>query len=116
MIHIVTKEVNRVYKLFIEKNPDFLLNKGHVSILAHSLGVSIVIIMGIEDTSNIPKLNIVLISIRHTLCPTTYPSTIIQRNECSRDYGKKDRYLGFPGQKLLFSRISTGYDYDLKRT
>ncbi|KAI7895978.1 DDHD domain-containing protein [Mucor mucedo] len=38
MIHIVTKEVNRVYKLFIQKNPEFLPNNGQVSILAHSLG------------------------------------------------------------------------------
>jgi hypothetical protein len=40
MIHVVTKEVNRVYKLFIERNPHFLKNNGQVSILAHSLGVS----------------------------------------------------------------------------
>lgn len=40
MIHSVTKEINRVYKLFIERNPSFLKNKGEVSILGHSLGVS----------------------------------------------------------------------------
>ncbi|CEI92235.1 hypothetical protein RMCBS344292_06502 [Rhizopus microsporus] len=38
MIHSVTKEINRVYKLFIERNPSFLKNKGQVSILGHSLG------------------------------------------------------------------------------
>lgn len=40
MLNVVTKEVNRVYKLFIERNPYFLKNNGQVSILAHSLGVS----------------------------------------------------------------------------
>lgn len=40
MIHVVTKEINRVYKLFVERNPYFLENNGQVSILAHSLGVS----------------------------------------------------------------------------
>ncbi|KAI8968333.1 DDHD domain-containing protein [Mycotypha africana] len=38
MIQIVTKEINRVYKLFIEKNPQFTKNNGQVHILAHSLG------------------------------------------------------------------------------
>ncbi|CEI93879.1 hypothetical protein RMCBS344292_08105 [Rhizopus microsporus] len=38
MIHSVTKEINRVYKLFVERNPSFLKNKGQVSILGHSLG------------------------------------------------------------------------------
>ncbi|CAO3636676.1 unnamed protein product [Mucor fragilis] len=38
MIHVVTKEINRVYKLFIERNPYFLNNNGQVSIVAHSLG------------------------------------------------------------------------------
>ncbi|CAO3635059.1 unnamed protein product [Mucor hiemalis] len=38
MIHVVTKEINRVYKLFVERNPYFLENNGQVSILAHSLG------------------------------------------------------------------------------
>lgn len=38
MIHVVTKEINRVYKLFIERNPYFLKNNGQVSIVAHSLG------------------------------------------------------------------------------
>lgn len=41
MIHVVTKEINRVYKLFIERNPYFLKNNGQVSIVAHSLGVSL---------------------------------------------------------------------------
>jgi hypothetical protein len=39
MIHTVTKEINRVYKLFIERNPNFLENKGQVTLIAHSLGV-----------------------------------------------------------------------------
>ncbi|KAG2231733.1 hypothetical protein INT48_003588, partial [Thamnidium elegans] len=38
MMNIVIKEANRVYRLFIERNPHFLENKGQVSILAHSLG------------------------------------------------------------------------------
>ncbi|KAI9281138.1 DDHD domain-containing protein [Sporodiniella umbellata] len=38
MIQAVTKEVNRVYKSFIERNPEFLKNNGQVSILGHSLG------------------------------------------------------------------------------
>lgn len=41
MIHVVTKEINRVYKLFIERNPYFLKNNGQVTIVAHSLGVRI---------------------------------------------------------------------------
>lgn len=41
MMNIVIKEVNRVYRLFIERNPHFLENNGQVSILAHSLGVSV---------------------------------------------------------------------------
>jgi hypothetical protein len=38
MINTVTKETNRVYNLFIEKNPKFLENKGKVSLYGHSLG------------------------------------------------------------------------------
>lgn len=40
MIRIVTKEINRVYKLFIERNPNFLKNNGQVTLFAHSLGVN----------------------------------------------------------------------------
>jgi hypothetical protein len=36
---IIAKEINRVYTLFQNRNPDFL-NKGKVSILGYSLGVS----------------------------------------------------------------------------
>ncbi|CAH1756923.1 9712_t:CDS:10 [Entrophospora sp. SA101] len=38
MINIVTREANRVYNLFIERNPKFLENNGKVSIYGHSLG------------------------------------------------------------------------------
>jgi hypothetical protein len=38
MISTVTKEANRVYKLFIEKNPKFIENGGKVSLYGHSLG------------------------------------------------------------------------------
>ncbi|KAG1466118.1 hypothetical protein G6F56_004752 [Rhizopus delemar] len=38
MIQIVTREINRVYKSFVERNPYFLKNNGQVSILGHSLG------------------------------------------------------------------------------
>lgn len=41
MIKIVTKEINRVYKLFIERNPHFLKKNGQVTLFAHSLGASI---------------------------------------------------------------------------
>ncbi|GBB99560.1 hypothetical protein RclHR1_03560015 [Rhizophagus clarus] len=38
MINTVTKEMNRVYKLFIERNPKFIENGGKVSLYGHSLG------------------------------------------------------------------------------
>ncbi|EIE77626.1 hypothetical protein G6F46_012037 [Rhizopus delemar] len=38
MIQVITREVNRVYKLFLERNPSFSKNNGQVSILGHSLG------------------------------------------------------------------------------
>jgi hypothetical protein len=38
MYEALTKELNRIYRLFIERNPDFLANGGRVSILGHSLG------------------------------------------------------------------------------
>jgi hypothetical protein len=40
MTVIITNEINRVYNLFIERNPDFVKDNGKVSILGHSLGVS----------------------------------------------------------------------------
>lgn len=40
MTQIIAKEINRVYRLFGSKNPDFL-EKGKVSIFGHSLGVNI---------------------------------------------------------------------------
>lgn len=39
MTQIISKEINRVYRLFGNKNPEFL-EKGKVSIFGHSLGVS----------------------------------------------------------------------------
>lgn len=39
MTHIIAKEINRVYRLFVIKNPDFLERHGQVSIFGHSLGV-----------------------------------------------------------------------------
>lgn len=39
MTQIITKEINRVYRLFGTRNPEFL-EKGKVSIFGHSLGVS----------------------------------------------------------------------------
>ncbi|KAG1137398.1 hypothetical protein G6F37_011285 [Rhizopus arrhizus] len=38
MIQVITREVNRVYNLFLERNPSFSKNNGQVSILGHSLG------------------------------------------------------------------------------
>jgi len=38
MINTVTKEANRVYNLFVERNPKFVENGGKVSIYGHSLG------------------------------------------------------------------------------
>ncbi|KAI8093670.1 DDHD domain-containing protein [Halteromyces radiatus] len=38
MTAIITNEINRVYRLFLERNPDFIKNNGKVSILGHSLG------------------------------------------------------------------------------
>ncbi|CAI2174844.1 19018_t:CDS:10 [Funneliformis geosporum] len=38
MINTVTKEANRVYNLFIERNPKFVENGGKISIYGHSLG------------------------------------------------------------------------------
>ncbi|CAJ0750773.1 23205_t:CDS:2 [Entrophospora sp. SA101] len=38
MLRTVTKEVNRVYNLFIKYNPSFLENNGKVSFCGHSLG------------------------------------------------------------------------------
>ncbi|CAG8433162.1 9563_t:CDS:2 [Diversispora eburnea] len=38
MISTVTREANRVYNLFIERNPKFIENGGKVSIYGHSLG------------------------------------------------------------------------------
>ncbi|KAI8581099.1 hypothetical protein K450DRAFT_234642 [Umbelopsis ramanniana AG] len=38
MLAIITSEINRVYLLFIKRNPDFLLRGGKVSIYGHSLG------------------------------------------------------------------------------
>jgi hypothetical protein len=40
MVAIITSEINRVYQLFVKRNPDFLLRGGKVSIYGHSLGVS----------------------------------------------------------------------------
>ncbi|KAG2175583.1 hypothetical protein INT43_001230 [Umbelopsis isabellina] len=38
MMAIITKEINRVYQLFIQRNPEFLQRRGKVSIYGHSLG------------------------------------------------------------------------------
>ncbi|KAI8065179.1 DDHD domain-containing protein [Gongronella butleri] len=38
MTIIIIKEINRVYKLFLDRHPDFVKNGGKVSILGHSLG------------------------------------------------------------------------------
>lgn len=40
MMAVITKEINRVYQLFIQRNPEFLQRGGKVSIYGHSLGVS----------------------------------------------------------------------------
>jgi hypothetical protein len=41
MMMIITKEINKVYQLFVKRNPDFLQRGGKVSIYGHSLGVII---------------------------------------------------------------------------
>ncbi|KAI9598874.1 DDHD domain-containing protein [Syncephalis fuscata] len=38
MYEALIDEVNRIYRLFIRRNPNFLLNGGQISILGHSLG------------------------------------------------------------------------------
>ena len=40
MTTIITKEINRVYRLFVQRNPEFLENNGKVTLIGHSLGVS----------------------------------------------------------------------------
>lgn len=40
MTQIIAREINRVYRLFIQRNPDFI-EKGKISIFGHSLGVSV---------------------------------------------------------------------------
>ena len=40
MTSIIVKEINRVYRLFVQRNPEFLEKKGKVTVLGHSLGVS----------------------------------------------------------------------------
>lgn len=42
MTLIVTRELNRVYKLFVHRNPDFHERNGKISLVGHSLGVSTV--------------------------------------------------------------------------
>ncbi|KAL7330958.1 hypothetical protein PS15p_203222 [Mucor circinelloides] len=59
MIHVVTKEINRVYKLFIERNPYFLKNNGQVSIVAHSLGSLLGFdILSVQPFTHIQKPNV----------------------------------------------------------
>jgi hypothetical protein len=41
MLSIISNEINRVYHLFLRNNPDFLTRGGKVSVLGHSLGVSV---------------------------------------------------------------------------
>ncbi|KAI8370045.1 DDHD domain-containing protein [Choanephora cucurbitarum] len=61
MIQIVTKEVNRVYQLFVERNPSFMKNNGQVTILAHSLGASLAFdILTSQPLSHIQKSNMKL--------------------------------------------------------
>ncbi|KAI9250566.1 DDHD domain-containing protein [Phascolomyces articulosus] len=38
MTSIITKEINRVYRLFVQRNPEFLENHGKVTLIGHSLG------------------------------------------------------------------------------
>ncbi|KAI8140561.1 DDHD domain-containing protein [Fennellomyces sp. T-0311] len=38
MTSIIVKEINRVYRLFVQRNPEFLEKKGKVTVLGHSLG------------------------------------------------------------------------------
>ncbi|KAI7847447.1 DDHD domain-containing protein [Circinella umbellata] len=38
MTTIITKEINRVYRLFVQRNPEFLENNGKVTLIGHSLG------------------------------------------------------------------------------
>lgn len=40
MTSIITREINRVYRLFVRRNPDFIERNGKVTLLGHSLGVS----------------------------------------------------------------------------
>ncbi|KAJ8652448.1 hypothetical protein O0I10_011915 [Lichtheimia ornata] len=38
MTSIITREINRVYRLFVRRNPDFIERNGKVTLLGHSLG------------------------------------------------------------------------------
>ncbi|KAI8976087.1 DDHD domain-containing protein [Pilobolus umbonatus] len=56
MISVAAQEINRVYKLFIDRNPDFLGNNGQVSVIGHSLGSLLAFdIMTAQPLSNTEK-------------------------------------------------------------
>lgn len=49
MTSIITREINRVYRLFVRRNPDFIERNGKVTLLGHSLGVSLSLFYLIVD-------------------------------------------------------------------
>jgi phospholipase DDHD1 len=54
IINSLTSELNRLYKLFCQKNPTFTRKNGKVSFVAHSLGT--VIIYDILTSNNYTQL------------------------------------------------------------
>ncbi|KAI9470102.1 MAG: DDHD domain-containing protein [Benjaminiella poitrasii] len=83
MIQIVTKEINRVYRLFIKRNPHFIKNNGQITIVAHSLGS----LLGFD-----------------ILCAQPFHDTTTQTT-CSLDFPVKNYFaLGSPLGMILLLR------------
>ncbi|CAO1638617.1 unnamed protein product [Sympodiomycopsis kandeliae] len=57
MIEAVTYELNRVYRLFIKRNPEFLEKGGKVSIIGHSLGSCLATDILSQQPTTVPPIN-----------------------------------------------------------
>lgn len=57
MVRAVTMELNRVYRLFVRRNPDFLANNGKVSLIAHSLGSALAADILSNQPTEVPPLD-----------------------------------------------------------
>ncbi|KAI9498558.1 DDHD domain-containing protein [Zychaea mexicana] len=53
MTSIIIKEINRVYRLFVQRNPEFLEKQGKVTIIGHSLGS----LLAFDVLSTQPQMN-----------------------------------------------------------